>query len=78
MIRRSITIALLALLLASCDRAPLSVPVGTVYVASHEREPFHRLSCESAYRISDGNLQTFTTRQQAIDAGHRPCKRCKP
>jgi methylphosphotriester-DNA--protein-cysteine methyltransferase len=48
------------------------------YEASALREPFHRPSCRWAAQISPRNLQTFKTRQEAINAGHRPCKVCKP
>ena len=48
------------------------------YVASVNREPFHKPSCRWAEKISDKNLQTFQTRDEAIKAGHRPCKVCKP
>ena len=48
------------------------------YVASASREPFHRLSCRWAQKIAPKNLQTFKTRKEAIDAGHRSCKVCKP
>lgn len=48
------------------------------YVASVHREPFHRPDCKWAQRISPGNLQSFSTRDAAIQAGHRPCKACRP
>jgi micrococcal nuclease len=48
------------------------------YVASAIREPFHRPDCRWAQRISPANLQTFATREEAIKAGHRPCKVCRP
>ncbi len=48
------------------------------YVASVNREPFHKPTCRWAEKISDKNLQTFKTRDEAIKAGHRPCKVCKP
>jgi Metal binding domain of Ada len=48
------------------------------YVASVIREPFHRSTCKWADKISPSNLQTFKTRAEAIKAGHRPCKVCKP
>ena len=53
-------------------------PNAVAYVASIAREPFHRPDCKWAQRISPGNLQTFTTREAAIKAGHRPCKVCRP
>ena len=48
------------------------------YVASAIREPFHRPGCKWAVKISSANLQTFKTRDEAIKAGHRPCKVCRP
>lgn len=48
------------------------------YVASSTREPFHRVDCKWAQKISSANLQTFKTWDEAIKAGHRPCKVCKP
>ena len=48
------------------------------YVASTKREPFHKPSCEWAKKISRTNLESYKTRDEAIKAGHRPCKVCKP
>jgi micrococcal nuclease len=76
--------ALAALLVASglagCSEqsADSRAQTKTAYVASAKREPFHKITCTWAGRISPQNLQTFATREQAIKAGHRPCKVCKP
>lgn len=48
------------------------------YVASKLRHPFHYPSCEWAPKIDFHNMQWFQTRQEAIRAGHRPCKVCNP
>ena len=48
------------------------------YVASKNSKVFHRPDCEWAQRIKPENLQGFGTRADAIRAGKRPCKRCKP
>jgi hypothetical protein len=48
------------------------------YVASKVRFPFHRSDCKWAHRISERNLEVFETREEAIAAGHRPCKECRP
>lgn len=48
------------------------------YVASSVRLPFHRPDCKWAAKISEKNLQEFETREEAIAAGHRPCKVCNP
>ncbi len=52
--------------------------ITVAYVASAIREPFHRPDCKWAHRISPANLQTFKTREEAIKAGHWPCKVCRP
>ena len=76
-------LALVALMLVGT----LAVPVETAraadqkqpaYVASVNREPFHKPTCEWARKISSANLQAFKTREEATKAGHRPCKVCKP
>lgn len=48
------------------------------YVASKKRAPFHYPWCRWAKQISPYNLQTFSSREEAIRAGHRPCKVCNP
>ena len=63
---------LAALLLAA---AVLAAPQ---YVASANREPFHRLSCKWAQKISPKNAVYYNTKEEAIRDGHRPCKVCKP
>jgi methylphosphotriester-DNA--protein-cysteine methyltransferase len=77
-------LALAALLVASslvaCSKETSNRPEQTkiAYVASVIREPFHRPGCKWAQRISPENLQTFKMREEAIKAGHRPCKVCRP
>lgn len=48
------------------------------YVASINKDPFHRISCRWAQKISPKNAVYYNTREEAIQAGHRPCKVCKP
>jgi hypothetical protein len=48
------------------------------YVASKNSKVFHKSDCRWAQRIKPANLVTFSTRDQAIQAGKRPCKQCKP
>lgn len=48
------------------------------YVASKNSEIFHRSTCSSAARIATGNIVGYKSRQEAIEAGKKPCKRCKP
>ena len=48
------------------------------YVASKNSEVFHRPDCSSAKRIKSENLVGYSGRAEALRAGKRPCKHCKP
>lgn len=48
------------------------------YAASKNGDVFHTPNCRSAKRISPENLVGYSTREDAINAGKRPCKICKP
>jgi len=48
------------------------------YVASKNSKVFHRPGCRWAGRIKPENLVGYESREEAIKAGKRPCKVCKP
>jgi cbb3-type cytochrome oxidase cytochrome c subunit len=48
------------------------------YVASSERDIYHRPTCRWAQKISAANLVGYNTREEAEKSGRRPCKVCKP
>lgn len=48
------------------------------YVASKNSKIFHKSDCSWAKRIKPGNLVGYNSRDEAIKAGKRPCKQCKP
>jgi len=48
------------------------------YVASKNSKVFHKPDCSSARRIKPENLTDYNSRAEAIKAGKRPCKICKP
>jgi len=48
------------------------------YVASKNSGVFHKPGCSWAQRIKKENLVGYNTREEAIKAGKRPCKRCNP
>jgi len=48
------------------------------YVASKNSKVFHRPGCIWAKRIKPENLVGYNSRTEAIKAGKRPCKQCKP
>lgn len=70
---KRLALSILAVLLLAA--AVLAAPQ---YVASANREPFHRLSCKWAQKISPKNAVYYNTKEEAIRDGHRPCKVCKP
>jgi len=53
-------------------------PAEYKYVASKSSPVFHLPGCSFAARISSGNLVGYKTRDEATNAGKRPCKLCKP
>jgi hypothetical protein len=56
----------------------LGVVPGDVCVASKGGSVFHRPTCRLARRIAAGNLIRYRSRQEALQAGLRPCKSCEP
>ncbi|MBN1805099.1 MAG: hypothetical protein JW837_07600 [Sedimentisphaerales bacterium] len=48
------------------------------YVSSKNSKVFHTPRCRSVKRINPENLVTYGSREEAIRAGKRPCKVCKP
>ena len=48
------------------------------YVASNNSSLFHHPGCKRARRISLKNKIIFKTRKEALSAGYRPGKLCKP
>ncbi|MFC1677920.1 Ada metal-binding domain-containing protein [Planctomycetota bacterium] len=48
------------------------------YVASKKSKIFHKFDCGSAKGIKSANLIGYNSPDEAIRAGKRPCKICKP
>ena len=55
-----------------------SPTAGHSYVASKSSDIFHKPECRWTKNISPENLVTYKSREQAVKAGKRPCKWCKP
>ena len=53
-------------------------PVADGYVASRSSQVFHQPDCKSATKISTRNLVRYNTRNEAVQAGKRPCHECNP
>ena len=55
-----------------------SADSGAGVVASKTSDVFHKPDCRWAQNISADNLIQYKSRNEAIKAGKRPCKWCKP
>jgi len=55
-----------------------STPAEYKYVASKNSKVFHLPGCRFAKRISPENLTGYKSRDEAVRAGKRACKLCKP
>jgi len=51
---------------------------GYAFVSSASSQVFHRPDCRWARNIASGNLVGYKSRPEAVQAGKRPCKTCKP
>ena len=70
---KRLTLSFLAVLVLAA--AVLAAPG---YIASARKIPFHVVTCKWAKKIAPSNAVYYTTREEAIQDGHRPCKVCKP
>jgi hypothetical protein len=48
------------------------------YLASKNGKVFHLPQCRTAKGFSGDSMITFASREEALDSGRRPCKRCNP
>ena len=48
------------------------------FIASKNSRVFHRPDCSSVKSISGKNMVYYNSREEAIESGKRPCKRCNP
>lgn len=52
--------------------------VTTSYIGNRRSHIFHRAGCHYVRRMNEGNKVEFDNRDEAIDEGYRPCKKCRP
>lgn len=50
----------------------------TTYIASAESDKFHKPRCRAAKKIDEANAIYFNSKDEAINAGYKPCGICKP
>ena len=65
---------------ASPPPAPPPAPApATAALAGSTRSPvFHKASCSALAAIVEANLVSYASREEAIQAGKRPCPKCQP
>ena len=62
----------------SANPPPAADSVSGGYVASKNSAVYHKPDCRSAVKISQKNLIHYATRDEAIQAGKKPCHECNP
>lgn len=54
-------------------------PTGENFILNTNTKKFHKPSCGSVSTIKDSNRKDYTgTREEVINMGYSPCKRCNP
>lgn len=54
------------------------IPTTAQYVGNSSKKKLHLGSCGSTKKIAPHNRVVFSSREEAINAGYVPCKRCNP
>lgn len=52
--------------------------LASAYVGNSNTKKFHYADCSSVGKMNSANRVAFNTRDEAVNAGYVPCKRCKP
>ena len=58
--------------------SPATDNITAAYIANTSSKKFHKSTCSYAKSIKAENLATATSREQLINDGYSPCKRCNP
>ena len=54
-------------------------PVSTTYILNTNTKKFHYPSCSAVKQMKDSNKEEFSgSRDEVIDRGYVPCKKCNP
>jgi lipopolysaccharide export system permease protein len=56
----------------------LEPAVGHIYAAAPQGRAFHRCDCPAIRHLSPGQTRGFASREEALEAGLVPCRRCRP
>lgn len=53
-------------------------PKAAAFVGNKATKTFHRAGCALAAKMKEANRVPFATAAEAVKAGYKPCKVCKP
>lgn len=61
------------------ESASIQAEISSDYVLNKNTKKFHKQSCSSVGQIKDSHREDYSgTRQEIIDKGYVPCKKCNP
>lgn len=60
------------------ERSLPSDDVESAYVGNKNSHVFHRATCNSASSMKEKNKVPFSSREEAIEKGYKPCSKCNP
>lgn len=66
------------ILTATIFLAAMSVVFAANYVGNANSKIFHYADCKWVGKMSFENQILFNSRDEAINSGYRPCKKCSP
>ena len=69
-------VILITLLLVAAAAFPMLSNSAPAYIGNVKSCVFHKQSCR--YLPHESNRLYFDSRKEAIDAGYRPCRKCRP
>ena len=58
--------------------ATFATVLASNYIGNANSKKFHYADCSSVNKMNPANRVDFTTREEAVNAGYIPCKRCQP
>ena len=58
--------------------ASFATVLASNYVGNANSRKFHFANCSFVGKMNPNNRVSFNSRDEAINAGYVPCKRCKP
>ena len=68
----------LSIILAGIIFSVMTSVFAANYIGNSNSKIFHYSSCSSVNKMKSENKISFNSRDEAIQKGYRPCKKCSP